>query len=249
MDLGLTGRVALVTGASAGIGRATALVLAAEGARVGVGYHSDRDAADAVVAEIEGLGASGFPVRLDLRDDAVLDAGVSAVQEHFGALHILVNNAGSMPSPGPFEGHTDGVWTDTVRAHLEGPGRVTQAAIPALKEAGWGRIVFISTIHAATGASHVAAYTAAKAGLHGLARSLSRELAPHGTLVNVVLPALTETEKVRERFPPERRERSAALSPTGRNSQPEEVARLVTFLVSDANGHVNGETIRITGGI
>ena len=249
MDLGLQERVALVTGASAGIGRATALVLAAEGARVGVGYHSDLDAAQAVVAEIEQLGSSGLAVPLDLHDDAVLDAGVESVHQHFGALHILVNNAGYMPSPGPYEQHTDGVWSDTIRAHLVGPGRVTQAAIPALKDAGWGRIVFISTIHASTGASHVAAYTAAKAGLHGLSRSLSRELAPHGTLVNVVLPALTETEKVRERFPPERRERSASLSPTGRNSQPEEVARLVTFLVSGANGHVNGETIRITGGI
>jgi NAD(P)-dependent dehydrogenase (short-subunit alcohol dehydrogenase family) len=249
MDLGLRERVALVTGASAGIGRATALVLAAEGAQVAVGYHSDHGAAQAVVAEIEGLGSSGFAVRLDLHDDTVLDAGVESVRRHFGALHILVNNAGYMPSPGPYEQHTDGVWDNTVRAHLVGPGRVTQAAIPALKEAGWGRIVFISTIHAATGAPMVAAYTAAKAGLHGLSRSLSRELAPHGTLVNVVLPALTETAKVRERFAPDRRERSAALSPTGRNSQPEDVARLVAFLASDANGHVNGEAIRITGGI
>jgi NAD(P)-dependent dehydrogenase (short-subunit alcohol dehydrogenase family) len=249
MDFGLQDRVVLVTGASAGIGRATALAFAAEGARVAVGYHRDDAAAAEVVDLVAAGGGEAVAVALDLADDGAIDAGVAAAADRWGALHVVVNNAGFMPTPGPFETHTDGVWSTAVRAHLEGPGRVIQAAVPALKAAGWGRIVSVSTIHADTGAPMVAAYTAAKAGLHGLTRSLSRELAPAGTLVNLVMPALTETEKVRERFPPERVRASAERSPTGRNSTPEDVARLIVFLGSAANGHVNGELIRVTGGL
>jgi NAD(P)-dependent dehydrogenase (short-subunit alcohol dehydrogenase family) len=249
MEMGLTGKVALVTGASAGIGRATALALAGEGARVAVGYHSDHAAAQEVVAQIGAGGGEGVAVRLDLSDDAVLDAGVAEAVARWGTLHVLVNNAGFMPTPGPFETQTDGIWSAAVRAHLEGPGRVIQAAVPAMKAAAWGRIVNVSTVHAQTGAAMVAAYTAAKSGLHGLTRSLSRELAPAGILVNVVMPALTETDKVIERFPAERREASAAGTPTGRNSSPQDVANLILFLASAANGHVNGEMIRVTGGL
>jgi NAD(P)-dependent dehydrogenase (short-subunit alcohol dehydrogenase family) len=249
MDFGLNDKVALVTGASAGIGRATALAFADEGACVAVGYHANPQAAEAVVAEIASRGSEGVAVRLDLADDAALDAGVQEAVARWGVLHVLVNNAGFMPTPGPFESQTDGPWHTAIRAHLEGPGRVIQAAVPALKAAGWGRIVNVSTIHAQTGAPMVAAYTAAKSGLHGLTRSLSRELAPAGILVNVVMPALTETDKVIERFPAERREASAAGTPTGRNSAPQDVANLIVFLASAANGHINGEMIRITGGI
>jgi NAD(P)-dependent dehydrogenase (short-subunit alcohol dehydrogenase family) len=249
MDLGLEGRVALVTGASAGIGRATALAFAGEGASVVVGYHANADAAAAVVGEIEQAGGEGFAVRLDLLDDAAIDDGVAAAIAHWGALHVLVNNAGFMPSPGPFETQNDGTWAAAVTAHLIGPGRIIQAAIPALKEAGWGRIVNVSTIHAQTGAAMVAAYAAAKSGLHGLTRSLSRELAPAGILVNLVMPALTETEKVLERFSEEHRAKAAAGTPTGRISTPQDIARLIVFLGSAGNGHVNGEMIRSTGGL
>jgi NAD(P)-dependent dehydrogenase (short-subunit alcohol dehydrogenase family) len=249
MDLGLRGRVALVTGASAGIGRATALALAAEGARVAVGYHTREDAAAEVVEHAVALGAEAFAVRLDLGSDAALDAGVAAVVERFGTLHVVVNNAGFMPTIGPFEARSDGGWSAALRANLEGPGRVIQAALPAMKAAGWGRIVNVSTVHAQNGAAMVAAHTAAKSGLHGLTRSLARELGGDGILVNVVMPALTETEMVLERFPAERRAASAAGTPTGRNSTPEDVARLIVFLASGANGHVNGELIRITGGL
>ena len=252
MDFGLSQKVVLVSGASSGIGRVTALTFAAEGAHVAIGYHTNKQATEEVVTEIERQGGKALPVRLDLRDDTSLDKGVETILATWGTLHVLVNNAGSFPVGGAFDAQKDGQWEAAIRINLIGPGRLIQNAIPAMRANGWGRIVNVSTIHAQTGAPGVVAHTSAKSGLHGLTKSVAREVARSGILVNAVLPGLTLTSKMqsmRANMPAERLNQSLAQIPTGRGSTPEDVARVIVFLGSAANGHINGELIHVTGGI
>lgn len=249
MNLELKGRVALVTGAARGIGRATALALAEEHARVVVGYRADVDAAATVAREVEGYGAEAMTLQLDLADDTSLDAGVEEVLARWGRVDALINNAGPFPTPGPFDGQLDGQLRDALRLNLEGPARLIQRVIPVMREVGYGRIVSVSTIHAQDGAPGVVAHTTAKSALHGLTKSLSRELGQHGILVNLVMPGLTLTERALERFPQDRLDQAAERNPTRRNPTPQELARLITFLCSPANSYVNGEMIRHTGGL
>ncbi len=249
MDLGLAGRVALVSGASRGIGAEIAVRLAAEGARVAVGFHQSADAAAKVVARIDEEGGTAYAVRFDLLDTQSLAAGVAEVAERWGPIQVLVNNGGAGPSPGPFLSVSDEGWQRALRDQLEGPGNLIRAVLPAMCETGWGRIVTISTVHALTGSAGVVAHTSAKAGLHGLTRSLAREVGRQGVLVNAVLPGLTLTPSSRARFSAERIEASSASIPTGRPSTGGDIAALVAFLASTANGNITGELIRSAGGL
>jgi 3-oxoacyl-[acyl-carrier protein] reductase len=248
MDLGLDGRVAFVTGASRGIGRAAALELAAEGATVVVGYRTNAAAAQAVADEIDTSGERVLIISMDLADDTSLDDAIDAAVNRFGRLDILVNNAGAFPAVGPFGDQLAGELRQALRLNTEGPARLIQRAVPVMRRDGFGRIVNISSVHAEDGAPSVAGHTASKAALHGLTRSLARELGPDGILVNVVMPGLTLTEVVKDRFPSEMIEAAAERNPTRRNSHPKDVARLVAFLSSPANAYVNGALIRHNGG-
>lgn len=249
MDFGMLGRVAFISGASRGIGAATAIAYAAEGARVVIGYHSDAAAAARVAELVAEAGGEAASVALDLFDDASIDSAAEQAIDRWGQVDVVVSNAGTMPTPGPFASQLDGQWQAALRGQLEGPGRLIQRLVPSMQDRGWGRIVSVSSVHAANGAAGVVAHTAAKSGLHGLTRSLAKELGPHGVLVNLVMPGLTMTERARERFGAEHIERATALIPTGHVSEPDDIARLILFLGSAANGNINGELVRSAGGL
>ncbi|UUT34678.1 SDR family oxidoreductase [Microbacterium elymi] len=249
MDLGVSGRVALVSGASRGIGRAIAIELAAEGAVVGIGYLRDADGARQTASAVAEAGGIAVLVGFDHTDPGSTRGAIASMESANGPVQILVNNAGAFPSPGPFSALSDDGWHAAIREQLEGPGNLIRAALPGMIATGWGRIVMISTVHALIGNPGVVAHTAAKSGLHGLTRSLARELGSEGILVNSVLPGLTLTEGARARFPQDRLDASQAAIPTGHASRPEEIAALVVFLASTRNGNITGELIRSAGGV
>lgn len=254
MDTGLKGRVALVTGSSSGIGRATAMAFGEEGARVAVTYRSNRQGAEATAARVERAGGKALVVPYDLNDSDSIRTAVRSVARRWGTIHVLVNNAvqwggGAGPDGSvAFEDVPADAWRPMLRSTLEGVYHTIQAVVPWMRGAAWGRIVNVSSTVAEDGLPGSGAYAAAKSGLHGLTNVLAVELGPDGILTNVVMPGLTRTERAVEVIPASVRERVAGATPTRRLTTPQEVARLVVFLGSRANGHVNGEALRITGG-
>jgi NAD(P)-dependent dehydrogenase (short-subunit alcohol dehydrogenase family) len=228
-------KVVLVTGGSAGIGRAVAAAYAAEGADVAVTYHEQREAAE----------RAGFAVHADLEQPETIDAAAAAVVARFGGIDVLVVNAVRWPrdSSARFEDQPPEEWRALLRANLEGAFATVRAVLPAMRGRDWGRIVFLSSGIAEEGIPITWGYAAAKAGLHGFARTLAWELGGEGILVNVIGTGFTATERNRERFPDELRERVGALVPQRRMSEPEDVARLVLWLGSPANTSVTGEVV------
>ena len=260
MDLGFKERIAMVTGSSQGIGRATAVLLGQEGAHVAVTYHDQREKAEAVVEEIGRAGGEAMAIGLDLASDESIHAAARMVIERWGRIDILVNNAvqhGARPpwkrsppwSVPPFEDVPANEWRPLLRANTEGHYAAIQAALPSMRAQHWGRIVNLSSGIAADGLPGSAPYAAAKAALHGLTRTLSKELGPAGILVNVVMPGLTWTEQSATRVPPAIRERVEQTSPLRRVLPPEEVVPMIVFLCSAANTAVTGEVIRVSGGM
>lgn len=254
MDLQLEQRVAIVTGSSQGIGRAVAESLARERARVAVTYHSERAKADAVVAEIIRAGGEAFAVRLDLAQPSSIHAAVDSVLSRWGQVDVLVNNAVQWPSrppwaAGPFEDVAFEEWSGVFRANSEGAYTAIQAVVPSMRARGWGRIVNVSSGIAVDGFVGAGPYAAAKAALHGLTRTLAKELGPAGVLVNVVMPGLTITERNAAHIPPPVREQVEQSSPIRRILSAEEVAPAIVFLCSGLNQAVTGEIIRASGGI
>jgi 3-oxoacyl-[acyl-carrier protein] reductase len=254
MDLGLKGRVAIVTGASRGIGRAAALSLGREGAAVAVTYHHETAMADGVVHEIESAGAEALAVRLDLTSPETIHGAVEAVLTRWGRIDVLINNAVQwgtrlpfdMP---PFERIPIDEWRNLLRANVEGAYTAIQAVLPSMRERSWGRIVNVSSGIAVDGLAGAGPYAAAKAALHGLTRTLAKEVGPNGILVNVVMPGFTLTERNLERIPAAIRERAAEASPIRRLLGPQEVVPVLVFLSSAVNTAVTGEIIRASGGI
>ena len=246
MNTEMNGRVVLVTGGSSGIGRAIAKAYGAEGARVALTYYSGREAAEATAAEI----GEALALPLELGRAGSCEEVVAAVRDRWGGIDVLVANAVQWPERSPedaggFEQMRVERWQTTLRTNLEGTFATVRAALPAMRgrEPG-GRIVLISSGLAEEGMPGGGDYGAAKAGLHGLARSLAWELGREGILVNVVDTGFTLTERNLEHFGDEMRERVAGAVPSRRLSTPEEVARLVLFLGSAANGNISGEIVR-----
>jgi 3-oxoacyl-[acyl-carrier protein] reductase len=248
MELGIQGKVALITGASSGIGRATALAFAEERAHIAVGYHSNRERADEVAALAEQRGARAIAWQLDLGDSNSLPAAVDQVRRHLGPIAILVNNAvawPSWPSDGElFETAPPERFTASVTSNLVGPYLLARAAVGDMRAHKWGRIVNVSTGLVEDGFPTNVSYGAAKAGLHGLTRFMSRELAASGILTNVVMPGFTPADK---QMPPILIEKARAAAATGRVTDPSDVARMIVFLCSAANTNTTGEMIRVDG--
>jgi NAD(P)-dependent dehydrogenase (short-subunit alcohol dehydrogenase family) len=251
MDLGLKDRVALVSGSSRGIGRATAELLGREGARVAVTYHSLRERAEAVAAGIREQGGDAFAIALDLSSEQSIRAAVEATAARWGRIDILVNNALHAGERAVVQSRFEEVpaeqWRDLLRGNLEGAHVAIASVLPHMRPQRWGRIVNVSSVVAADGFPGGATYGAAKAGLHGLTRTLAKELGPEGILTNVVMPGLTLTEAVR-RAMPQAVEQAAKVSPIRHVPTPEEVAAVIVFVASAANTTVNGEVIRVNGG-
>lgn len=255
MNLGLEDRVVVVTGSSRGIGKAAALAFGREAARVVVTYREQRDQAEAVAAQIRGDGGDAFAVALDLGSTASVRAGFAAVMERWGRIDVVINNAVQWGSRPPweaprFEDVPADEWQPVLRANIEGHYAAIQAAVPAMRERQWGRIVNVSSAVVVDGLPGAGAYASAKAALHGLTRTLSKELGPAGILVNVVMPGLTLTERNRAGLGqrPELLAQLEQASPIRRLLPPEEVVPAIVFLGSAANTAVTGEVVRASGG-
>ena len=248
MELGLTGKSVLVTGASSGIGRATALAFADEKAQIAVGYHADREAAEETVALVEEHGGSGFCWQLDLGRTDSLDSAVAAARARLGSIDVLVNNAvqwPSWPEPGElFETAPPERVISSVSANLVGPYLLARAVVGDMRERGWGRIVHVSTGLVEDGFPGNVSYIAAKSGLHGLTRVMSRELAAAGILTNVVMPGFAPDLKPTPEAVLAQGRQAAA---TRRLTRPDDVARMIVFLCSEANTHTTGEAVRVDG--
>lgn len=255
MDMGLQNRVVFVTGGSSGIGRASAIAFGREGAKVALSYKNNRRGAEETAVMVSEAGGEPMVVPYDLGDDDSIRSAAESITEHWGTVHVLVNNAvqrNSMVSPRealPFEQVPHQQWRSMIRGSLEGAYLTIQTVLPSMRKEGWGRIVNVSSGLTERGRPGVGAYAAAKAGLHGLSRTLSSELAADGILTNVVMPGITLTEMAAENIPSKIMEQVAAQTPTGRLSIPEDVASLIVYLCSGANGHINGEIIKVTGGL
>jgi NAD(P)-dependent dehydrogenase (short-subunit alcohol dehydrogenase family) len=248
MDLGLTDRVVLVTGATSGIGRATAVAFAREGARVAITYHGRDEAAEATERAIEDAGGSAMTVRLALEDQPSIAASVGKVVERWDRVDVLVAGAVQWPTTRAEGGRAEALslerWDEGLRVNLEGTIATIHAVLPSMRAGGWGRIVLISSGVAEEGLPGPSPYGVAKSGLHGLARQLTWDVGRDGILVNVVAAGFTVTERNLSFFPDSVREQVAANTPSQRLSSPEEVASLITFLGSGANANLTGEIVR-----
>ena len=246
-------RVALVTGASRGIGRAIAVALARTGFAVGVNYVHRMAQAEETVAAITAGGGEAVALQADVADPQAVESMFAALDRHFGRLDALVNNAGiGTRIESLTESLTaidDATWRRTLAVNLDGAFYCTRAAVHRLRAAGGGRIVNISSGAAKTGGMIGAHYAASKAGLLALTAKAARELARDGIAVNAVLPSVIETEMLDALADSaEARERLRTQFPVGRFGKPEEVAQVVRFLVAEAPSYLTGEFISLRGG-
>jgi 3-oxoacyl-[acyl-carrier protein] reductase len=240
----LTGRVALVTGASRGFGLATAERLAARGASVAV-HVRDAERAETAARQV---GERGFAVSGDLGNPAETRAIVDRALGRFGRLDILVNNA-AVALPTRFEQITEEEWRRTFEVNVTAVFLLIRAVLPSMRERGYGRIINLSSTAGKTvstlGGAH---YTASKAALQGLTRAAAKELGPYGITVNAICPGLFDTELTRENATPEQLAAIAQTFPVRRLGEAVEVADLICFLASEAAGYITGASLDINGG-
>jgi 3-oxoacyl-[acyl-carrier protein] reductase len=247
----LDGRVAFVTGAARGIGAATALRLAEDGACL-VLADLDLEGCNQGVAQIEQIGSQALALSCNVADKAAVAAAVQQTVDHFGRLDILVNNAGVTRDNLLFK-MTDEEWATVINVHLTGAFLCSRAAQTHMVKQHYGRIISLSSVSALGNRGQVN-YSAAKAGLQGLTRTLAIELGPFGITANAVAPGFIDTEMTRATArrlgfdPQERIEAAAKTIPVRRVGQPRDVAHVICFLASEESGYVNGQIIYVAGG-
>lgn len=242
----LQGRIALVTGASQGIGRACALELARAGATVALAARNEAKLAEAV-AEIEAAGGQAASFALDVASEESIKAGAKAVLDRFGKVEILVNNAGiTRDTLTMTMKRAD--WDDVLATNLTGAFLVTQAVLRPMLKNRWGRIVNISSVVGRTGQGGQVNYAASKAGLIGLTRSLAREVASRGITVNAVAPGYIETAMTAV-LDDKQREAMMAQIPLGRAGTDADIAHAVAFLASGKAGYITGHVLDVNGGM
>lgn len=239
-------KVALVTGASRGIGKAIAQKLAADGFVV-VGTATTDAGAQRITDYLREAGNAGCGMSLDVSDSESVDRVIKAVTEQYGAPAVLVNNAGItrdniLMRMKPEE------WSDVIETNLSALYRVSKACLRGMTKARWGRIVNITSVVGSMGNIGQSNYAATKAGAEGFARALARELGSRSVTVNCVAPGFIDTDMTRE-LTDEQRELMLGQIPLGRLGTPQEIAALVSFLCSDAAGYITGETVHINGGM
>jgi 3-oxoacyl-[acyl-carrier protein] reductase len=243
------GKVALVTGASRGIGREIALTLAREGASVGIVHFPDPDhtaLAAAVVDEARQAGAEAIALPADVTDAAAVRRAVTALVDAFGRIDVVVTNAGIIHRA-PLVDVTEAEWDQVIAVNLKGTFTTIHAALPHLIRQRSGKIVTVASELALIGRAGAAAYAASKAGVIGLTKSLARELSPLGINVNAVAPGPTDTEMLRSN--PEFRDEARGNVPLGRWGHPRDIALTVLFLASDDSEYYAGQILSPNGGV
>ncbi|HSM08094.1 MAG TPA: SDR family oxidoreductase [Gemmatimonadota bacterium] len=244
----LEGHSVLVTGASRGIGRSTAELMAEQGARVAVHYANNRGAAEEVLAELPGDGH--FTVAADLGDPDALEPLVDSVYERFGRLDVLVNNAGIFEGHSPTEVSFDewkGAWNRTLAVNLLGPAHLSFLVARRMVAQGAGRIVNVSSRGAFRGEPDAPAYGASKAGLNALGQSMAKALAPHGVIVCTVAPGWVDTDMAAETLGGPDADAVRNQSPLGREATPEEVADVIAYLARPGNESLTGCIVDVNG--
>lgn len=253
----LQDRVALVTGAGRGIGRAIALAFAAEGAKLAITARTVSEL-DEVVVQIRSAGGTALAMPADLADQSLPSRLVADVEKSLGPVEILVNNAGigSSADPRAVVDFSDEFWEQTLKVNLTAPYLLSKAVLPGMLARKWGRIIMIASINGKIGALHGAAYAASKHGLLGFTRTLAMEVASQGITVNAICPGPVHTVMNDRRvdYDAKRRgvafdEQAAGLTPLGRRLEPEEIAPLAVYLASSAAASVVGQAINIDGGV
>jgi 3-oxoacyl-[acyl-carrier protein] reductase len=236
----LTGKVALVTGASRGIGRAVAVALAQAGADVAINYRTREDAARETAGQVTALKRKSLIVAADVSLSAEVTRLVADVERGLGSVDVLVNNAG-VARPLPLEQVTERDFDEMLAANLKSAFLLTQAVLPGMRARRWGRVINLSSVAAQVGGVVGPHYAASKAGLHGLTHAYASLLAKEGITVNCIAPALIETEMVTSNP-----RAKADLIPVGRFGRSEEVADVVVMLAR--NGYLTGQTVNVNGG-
>jgi 3-oxoacyl-[acyl-carrier protein] reductase len=269
LEIDLSGRVALVTGGSRGLGRADALTLARAGADVAVAdilVESDTSAAErygalaqaavaqgmvhaeATVEEIRGLGRRALALRCDVTDRAEVAAAVARTVDELGAVDILVNNAGTLDHVGQFHDQQPELWERDLRVNLTGAFNCSQAVWPHMRERGFGRIVNMASVAGTLGGFGQASYSTTKAGLLGLTRTLAMEGGRHGITCNAIVPGIIGTEAF-HMASAAMNERIAGRTVFKRPGEPQDVANAIAFLCSDLASYVTGIELNVSGGV
>ena len=240
------GRVALVTGGSRGIGKATALKLAGEGATVAVHYSRSAAKAEEICDQIRDLGQQAIPVQADIADREAVNRMVTAVTEELGTIELLVNNAGAVGDM-TFEELTPEHWDRIIAINLTGPFNVLWAVKPGMISQQFGRIVNVSSIAALAVRPGQLPYAAAKAGVISLTKSCCGPLAPYNIRINSVAPGAIATDMLSE-VSPEMVEQLRSTTPLGRLGEPEEMADVIVYLLSEESSYMTGSTVIASGG-
>ncbi len=239
--------VALVTGASRAIGRATAITLARSGLSVVVGYRSDPEGAEEVAAKVGADGGTAVPIPIDVTDESSIEDAFARVESELGTVRVLVNNAG-LSKDGLAVRYPTEAWDATVNTNLRGAFLCSRRALRGMLKARWGRIVNIASAAALRGNSGQSAYSASKAGLVGMTRSMAREVASRGITVNAVCPGFVES-KITAVAGDELRQRYIEMTPAGRFGTPEEIAGVIAFLAGPEASYVTGAIVSVDGGL
>jgi 3-oxoacyl-[acyl-carrier protein] reductase len=247
--LDLTGKVALVTGASSGIGAATAAVLADLGACVAISYHHNEEGAERVCRIIQAAGGKPIAIRADVRRAEEITSLVKQAADELGPIDILVNNAGSLIERQTILEMTAERWDEVMNLNLKSAMLCSQAVAASMIERKTGAIINVVSIAGRTGGGPGAgAYSVAKGGLITFTKSLAKDLAPHGVRVNAISPGVIDTPFHEVFSTPEMIRNFVGTIPLGRVGTPDECAKVIAFLASDAAGYVVGETIEVNGG-
>ena len=248
VSLNFKNRTALVTGASTGIGAATAIMLAKSGVRVAVNYLQSEEKARKLSDSMKSEGVKTLLVRADVRQAAQVKEMVARVMKEFGKINILVNNAGGLPKRVPVAEMDDALWDETMNLNLRSTFYCSRAVIPHMIKANYGRIVNISSIAAFTGGGrHATVYAASKAGVNGFTKGLAKELAPYGITVNSVAPGVIDTPFHTKAETGDFNQFLPSI-PMRRVGTPEEVASLIAYLASDDSSYITGTVSHVNGG-
>ena len=242
--MSLKGKVAVVTGAAKGIGRAISLRLAQDGAAIAL-WDVDRDGAIDTADTIAKHGGVAIACVVDVSSAGAIEAALARTRSELGPVTILVNNAG-ISGFCPLLDLTEETWDRMMRVNLKGPFLCTKAIVPDMLAGGWGRIVNISSSSTQSGARNMSHYVASKGGVAGFTKALAMEYASRGITVNSIAPGFVDTPMLRAS--PVDIEAAAAASPMGRAGKPEDIAAACSYLVSDAAGYITGQTISVNGG-